>query len=48
MRMKQIDGTYGDGVGESKFLINADHVLRNFVIDSCFKIMVYRIQFLPL
>ena len=48
MRMKQIDGTYGDGVGESKFLINTDHILRNFLIDDCFKIMVYRIQFLPL
>ena len=48
MRTKQIDGTYGGGVGDPKFLSNTDHVLRNFLIDGCFKIMVYRIQFLPL
>jgi hypothetical protein len=47
MRSKQIDGSYGDGVGESKFL-DTDDVLRSFLIDGCFKIMVYRIQFLPL
>ena len=48
MRVKQIDGSYGLGCGESKFLNNGDYVLRNFLIDDCFKIMVYRIQFLPL
>jgi hypothetical protein len=47
MRSKQIDGSYGDGVGESKFL-DTDDVLRSFLIDGCFKTMVYCIQFLSL
>ena len=34
MRVKQIDGSYGFGCGESKFLTNAYFTLRNFLIDD--------------
>ena len=47
-RVKQIDGSYGFGLGESKFLTHEDYTLRIFLMNNCFKIMVYRIQFLPL
>ena len=47
-RGKQIDGSYGFGLGESRFLTHDDLILCNFLINDCFKIMVYRVQFLPL
>ena len=46
IRSKQIDGSLGFGFGELDFLLHSD--LSGFLSrDNCFKLMVYRIQFLP-
>ena len=48
MRVKQIDGSYGYGFGDSKFLAHDSELMRNFVDKDSLKVMVYHIQFLPL